>query len=261
MSVTDVRDQRESYFMVRARAASVAASVVAGVILLAGCGGGSSSGAATPGPWAESSTKEGLINGSLPAQSTDRKVVDAGSHWSFTLGTSDDPNVPSSQWPSGDSVLTSDQLKGAVPEASSVSLGSCAKGVNGRDSTEKNASCTWSVSLKDAGGFTNEVVVNIVAIGADTKVSEPWTTERNTNFASRKSGERFFASGSFGAKGSYYLDNNHASVLISDGNIAAWIDMTFNGFNSLKDAHNTKLDGIFPVLVKDLADRMPRKYA
>lgn len=245
--------------MVRARAATVAAAGVVAAGLLAGCGG--NGGTASPGPWTEGSSQEGLIKASVPGKSSDRKVVDGGADWSFTLAKSDDPNVPSSQWPSADSVLTADQFKAAIPEASSVTLGKCVKGVNGPDSTEKNASCTWSIALKDSGDYTNEVVVSIVTIGADEKVSEPWTSERNKNFSTRKSGERFFASGSFGAKGSYYLDNNQASVLISDGNIAAWINLTFNGFNSLNDSRNTMLTGIFPVLTKDLADRMPRKYA
>lgn len=246
--------------MARARAAYVAASMVVGVGLLAGCGGGSGGTKAAP-PWTENSTQEGLIAQKLPAKSSDRKVVSGGAPWSFTLDKADDPNVPSSQWPSADSVLTSDQLKGAIPEATSVTLGTCVKGTNGPTSTEKNASCTWSVDLKNSGDYTNEVVVSIVSIGADEKVTESWTSERNKNFSSRKSGERFFTSGSFSAKGSYYLDNNHSSVLVSDGNMAAWIDLTFNGFNSLNDSRNTMLTGIFPVLAKDLADRMPRKYA
>lgn len=246
--------------MARARAASVAASVVVAVGLLAGCSGSSGGGTASAPPWTEGSKQDGLVNGSLPGNS-DRKVVSGGSAWSFTLAKPDDPNVPSSQWPSADSVLTADQLKGAIPEASAVTLGDCVKGVSGPDSTAKNASCNWSVSLKDSGDYTNSVAVTIVTIGADEKVTESWTSERNKNYSSRKSGERFFSSGSFSAKGSYYLDNDRASVLISDGNMAAWIDLTFKGFGSLNDSRNTMLTGIFPVIAKDLADRMPRKYA
>ncbi|MFC6707815.1 hypothetical protein [Flexivirga alba] len=247
--------------MARARAAYVGTSVVVAVGLLAGCGGGGSSGTKSAPPWTEGSTQDGLIAAKLPAASSGRKVVSGGAPWSFTLAKADDPNVPSSQWPSADSVLTSEQLRGAIPEATSVTLGKCVKGVNGPSSTDKNASCTWSVALKGGGGYTNEIVVSIVTIGADEKVSEPWTSERNTDFSSRKSGERFFTSGSFSAKGSYYLDNNLSSVLVSDGNLAAWINLTFNGFNSLNDSRNTMLTGVFPVLAKDLADRMPRKYA
>ncbi|WP_446665424.1 hypothetical protein [Flexivirga sp. B27] len=244
--------------MVKARAASVAAVVVTAG-LLAGCSSGSA-GTKSPGPWTEGSQQQGLVKGSVPGESSDRKVVDGGADWNFALAKSDDPNVPSSQWPSADSVLTSDQIKGAIPEASSLSLGDCAKGVNGPRSTDKNASCTWSVTLKDSGDYSNSLTVSIVAVGADEKVTESWTSERNKNFSSRRSGERFFTSGSFGAKGSYYLDNNQASVLVSDGNLAAWINLTFKGFNSLNDSRNTMLTGIFPVLAKDLADRMPRKY-
>lgn len=245
--------------MARARAASAAASMVVAVGLLAGCGGASSDTKPAP-PWTENSTQDGLIKAAIPAKGSNRKVVSGGAPWTFTLATSDDPNVPSSQWPSADSVLTSEQLKGAIPEATSVTLGKCVKGVDGPTSTDKNASCTWSVSLKDGRDYTNSIVVSIVSIGADEKVSEPWTSERNKNFSTRKSGERFFTSGSFSAKGSYYLDNNHASVLVSDGNMAAWINLTFGGFNSLPDSRNTMLTGIFPVVAKDLADRLPRKY-
>lgn len=248
--------------MARARATYVAASMVVGmgIGLVAGCGGGSGGTKAAP-PWTENSTQDGLIAQQLPAKSSDRKVVSGGAPWSFTLAKPDNPNVPSSQWPSADTVITSDQLKGAIPEATSVTLGKCVPGANGPAHTDKNISCTWSLALKDSGDYTNSIVVSIVTIGADEKVSESWTSERNKNFSSRKSGERFFTSGSFSAKGSYYLDNNQSSVLVSDGNMAAWIDLTFNGFNSLNDSRNTMLTGIFPVLAKDLADRLPRKYA
>lgn len=246
--------------MARARAAYVAASIVVGVGLVAGCGGSSGGTKAAP-PWTENSAQDGLIAQKLPGKGSDRKVVSGGAPWSFTLAKPDDPNVPSSQWPSADSVLTSDQLKGAIPEATSVTLGKCVKGANGPAHTDKSVSCPWSIALKDGGGYTNSIDVSIVTIGADEKVSELWTAERNKNFSSRKAGERYYTSGSFSAKGSYYLDNNQSSVLISDGNIAAWINVTFNGFNSLSDSRNTMLTGIFPVLAKDLADRMPRKYA
>ncbi|MGN6414779.1 hypothetical protein [Flexivirga sp.] len=246
--------------MARARVAYAAAAGMVAAGLLAGCGGGSTGTASAP-PWTEGAGQEGLVRATVPGNGSDRKVVDGGDVWTFTLATPDDPNVPSAQWPSADTVLTSDQLKGAIPEASAVTLGSCVKGDSGLEKTAKNASCTWSVSLQDGGGYSNSVQVSIVSIGADQRVTESWTSERNKNFANHKAGERFFASGSFSAKGSYYLDNDQSSVLVSDGNMAAWINLTFRGFNSLHDSRNTLLTGIFPVLAKDLADRMPRKYA
>lgn len=249
--------------MGKARAASVAASVAVATGLLAGCGG-SSAGTKAPPPWSSGAPQQdGLVPGRLPTGSPARKVVDTGT-WSFTLGSTSDPNVPTTQWPSADSVLTADQLKAAIPEATAVSLGACVKGVSGPNQTSKNASCTWSLSLKGGAGYTNSIVVTIVAIGADNTgsgVTSAWTATRNKNFASRASTERYFTQGSFGAKGSYYLDNDQASVLISDGNIAAWIDLTFRGFNDLTDTQNTLMTGVFPVLAKDLADRLPRKYA
>lgn len=244
-----------------ARAASVAACVVVAAGLLAGCGGSASSGTTSPPPWSSNApSQDGLVKGTVPS---DRKVVDGG-QWSFTLGDKTDPNVPSSQWPSADTVLTAAQLKAAVPEATSVTLGDCVKGESGPNKTAKNASCSWSLSLKGSSGYSNSIVVTIVAIGADktgSGVTSAWTSTRNKNFSSRASTDRFFTQGSFGAKGSYYLDNNDSSVLVSDGNIAAWIDLSFQGFTDLPDTHNTLMTGVFPVLAKDLADHLPRKYA
>lgn len=249
--------------MGKARAASVAACVVAAVTLLAGCGGSGGGATKSPPPWsAGAPQQDGLVPGLMPSGSPARKVV-TGDTWAFTLGAADDPNVPTSQWPSADSVLSGDQLKAAVPEATSVTLGNCVKGDNGPDHTAKNASCTWSLALKDGSGYSNDITVTIVAIGADNTgsgVTSAWTATRNANFANRAATERYFTQGSFGTKGSYYLDNNRASVLVSDGNIAAWIDLSFRGFNSLKDTGNTLMLGVFPVLAKDLADHLPRKY-
>lgn len=244
-----------------ARAASVAASVVVAAGLLAGCGGSGSSGTKSPPAWsADAPTQDGLVKGTMPS---DRKVVD-GQQWSLTLTDKTNANVPTSQWPSADTLLTEEQLKAAVPEATAVTLGDCVKGVSGPNHTSKNASCTWSLSLKGGSGYSNSLIVTVVAIGADktgSGVTSAWTSVRDKNFEGKSGTERYFTQGSFGAKGSYYLDNNQSSVLISDGNIAAWIDLTFKGFNDLPDTRNTLMNGIFPVLAKDLASHLPRKYA
>lgn len=244
-----------------ARAATVAASVVAAAGVLAGCGASGSNGTKSPAPWsADAQAQDGLVRGKMPS---DRAVVD-GEKWSFTLPDTSDPNVPTSQWPSADTVLTASQLKAAVPEATAVTLGDCVKGISGPHHTAKNASCTWSLSLKGSSGYSNSVIVTIVAIGADktgSGVTSAWTSTRDKNFESKSGSERYFTQGSFGAKGSYYLDNNHSSVLVSDGNIAAWIDLTFKGFNDLPNTRSTLMNGIFPVLAKDLAGHLPRKYA
>ena len=244
-----------------ARAASVAACVAVAAGLLAGCSGSGSSGTKSPPPWsADAPHQDGLVKGTVP---TDRKVVDGG-QWSLSLADKTDANVPTAQWPSADTVLTDAQLKAAIPEATAVSLGTCVKGVKGPQHTAKNASCTWSLSLKGSGGYSNSIIVTIVAIGADktgSGVTSAWTSVRDQNFEHKSGTERYFTQGSFGAKGSYYLDNNHSSVLISDGNIAAWIDLTFKGFSDLPNTRNTLMNGVFPVLARDLADHLPRKYA
>lgn len=250
--------------MARPRPAYVAASAVVAAGLLAGCGGSGSSGTQTPGPWSSGAGQQaGMVPGTMPAASQQRKVVDA-TRWSFTLASKTNPDVPTDQWPSADEVLTQAQLQAAIPEASSVSLGDCVKGKSAGTLTAKNASCTWSVSLKGAGDYTSSITVTIVAIGADktgSGVTSAWTSVRNKNFGGRASTDHYFTQGSFGAKGSYYLDNNQASVLVSDGNVAAWINLTFIGFNSLPDSRNTLMTGVFPVLAQDLANRLPRKYA
>ncbi|RNI23215.1 hypothetical protein [Flexivirga caeni] len=240
--------------------ATVAACAVLTAGLLAGCSGSSGGTKAAP-PWSSGApTPEGLVAGPAPVSAN----VVPGDTWSFTLAKTDDPNVPTSQWPSADTVLTAEQLKAAIPGARAATLGSCTKGASGTAKTAKNASCSWSIALKGDTGFTNSITVSLIAIGADktgSGVTAAWTSVRDKDVKNRASIDRYFTQGSFGAKGSYYLGNNHASVLVSDGNIAAWINLTFIGFNSLNSSSTTLMTSVFPVLAHDLADHLPRKYA
>ncbi|WP_265447645.1 hypothetical protein [Flexivirga meconopsidis] len=248
--------------MRRARGIAATAAIALGAGLLAGCGS-SGGGNATPPPWSADPGQQGLIAGSTPTGSPQRKTTGDGT-WSFTLAKdTGNPNVPTDQWPDAAEVLTQAQLKAAVPEASAVEKQSCVKGTSGPSgNTAKNASCTWKFSLPgESAGYPSTITVSLVAVAADQRVTTDWQNTRNSNFSGRKADERFFEQGAFGAKGSYYLDNGNASVLVSDGNIAAWINLRFVGFTSLTDWRTAVSNGIFPTLAADLADRLPRKYA
>ncbi|NNG40258.1 hypothetical protein HJ588_13375 [Flexivirga sp. ID2601S] len=247
--------------MHRARGIAASAAIALGAGLLTGCGGGGNT--ATPPPWSADPGQQGLIAGSTPTGSPGRKTTGDGT-WSFTLAKdSTNPNVPTEQWPDAADVLTEAQLKAAVPEATAVTKKSCVKGTSGPSgSTAKNASCTWDLTLPGgSAAYPSSITVDLVAVAADQRITTDWQNARNASFSSRKADERFFEQGAFGAKGAYYLDNGNASVLVSDGNIAAWINLRFVGFTSLPDWRSAVNTGIFPVLAADLADRLPRKYA
>lgn len=242
--------------MVTACAATVS------VLALTACSSGSSGTAASAAPWSAQSGHEGFVTPTANS-SVDSRTDTSDTAWSLHLDKgSSDPNLPTAKWPDATQVLTKAQLSKALPETSQVRRSTCVKGTDGTRQTAKNASCIWQFSVDgDNAGYASSLTVTIVAIGADRPITSAWTTVRDTNFADRKADERFYAQGAFGTKGAYYLDNGQASVLISDGNIAAWIDLRFTGFSTITNWRSTLSETSFPALATDLAAHLPRKYA
>ncbi len=253
------------------RAAGVALAIAGVGAGISACGGSGSDGAGpTPTPglrWQPQPSAEGLVSATASPSGV---TAQASDRWQFDLADPHDPNVPSSQWPSAEQVISKAQLKAAFPGARAVtSSGALKLHYNGGaaqpgPATAKNSQVTWKVALKGAGGPAT-VTIDLKAIGADKPLTKAWTKRRDAKKSNSLPTDTFYERGTFGTKGLYLLQNNRGSLLISDGDMAAWIDLSFGAFYGLagnpSDATDVLQTQVFPVIVRDIASHMPRRYA
>jgi len=253
------------------RPAGLVVVVAAITTVLTGCG---SSGSTTPPPatlsWAPNPTASGLVKATAKSNAEGRKSQTKTPIWSFTLPDPGNPNVPSDQWPDASEVVTKQQLKAAFPDAGTVTSSGAQKlHYNGDQATPgpataKDTQVTWNIALGDSSS-PSTMTVDIRAFGADSKVTQAWTKNRDRVMQNQISTDTFYQQGTFGAKGLYLLQNNNASILISDGDMAGWIDLSFGAFYSLAtnpvDAQNVLKTEVFPLIVRDISAHMPRRYA
>lgn len=257
---------------VRTSAALAVAALVG--IGLSACGGSGEEPSNTPPAtlrWSPKAGATGLVSGPAPTGAQGRHTASTSDIWHFDLPEPHDPNVPSSQWPSVTEVISKAQLKAAFPDATEVSSSHALKLHYNGDSddpgpaTAKNSQITWNISLEGATGGPSTLTIDIRAIGADSKLTEAWTKDRDSRQQNGISTDTFYERGTYGAKGLYLLQNNRASVLISDGDMAAWIELSFGAFYGLAvnptDARGVLKTQVFPVIVQDIASHMPRRYA
>ncbi|MBO1755566.1 hypothetical protein [Allobranchiibius sp. CTAmp26] len=249
--------------MNRARAAAAGCLAGAVGLLLTGCGGGAAS-YGGPTSWPAQAPSGVFTTGAVDSGSSARAAVSAPSTWTVERGTHGDPNVDSASWPDAAGVFTDKQLATLFPEAATVATPTCSKlTLPGGTRTAKNSACTWSVSLPESGGTVSTVMLSFHGFGADGPMTAAWIADERTQITGRITGDVFFTSGTFGAKGSYFLSNMHSSVLVSNGDNAAWIDLDFSGFyQAFGNNADKTLTGlrtqVFPVLVEDLVGRLPR---
>ncbi len=242
---------------------------------LSACGGGGGDDASdTPAAtltWTPQAAASGLVSAPAPSASQGRHTASTSDIWHFDLPKPHDPNVPSSQWPSALEVISKSQLKAAFPDADEVTSSHALKlhyngdAVPPGPATAKNSQVTWNITLKGSSGGPSTLTVDIRAIGADSKITEEWTKDRDTQRKNGIATDTFYQRGTYGTKGLYLLQNNRASVLISDGDMAAWIELSFGAFYGLatnpSDARDVLEDQVFPLIVQDISSHMPRRYA
>ena len=252
----------------RTRATARRAGAALGVLsaaALSACGAGSS---AYDGPstWPEASPTGSFSSGTIAPAATTRTGDAAGSRWTLKRAGRGNPNVDPANWPDVSGVLTDAQLKALVPSTASVTKGACSKLSVGGRPTARDSACTWTMTLSSAPTSVNTMTVRLRGFGADGPLTAAWLRAQDVQMRGSISSDTFFATGSFGAKGSYFLQNAHASVLISDGDNAGWIDLEFSGFYSAfgnnADQTTTGLrTEVFPIVTRDLVARMPRTHA
>lgn len=249
--------------MSRSRTALAGGLVGAAAVLLSACSGGAAS-YGGPTSWPAQSAMGVFTTGAVDPGSSARAAVSAPSTWTLERSTSGDPNVDSASWPDAAGVFTDKQLATLFPEAAKVASPTCTKlTLPGGAKTGKDSACTYSVSLPESGGTVSTVMLSFHGFGADGPMTAAWVAEERKQITGRITGDVFFTSGTFGAKGSYFLSNMHSSVLVSDGTNAGWIDLDFSGFyQAFGNNADKTLTGlrtqVFPVLVKDLVGRLPR---
>ncbi|MEO8851041.1 MAG: hypothetical protein ABI360_04855 [Allobranchiibius sp.] len=241
-----------------------ASGCLAAVVLITvtGCSSGSAS-YDGPASWpAQPKSKDFSV--AEPDSSSKRAAAPDSSTWDLKLSEPGDPNVASSSWPDARTALSDQQLKKAFPEATAIDAPSCTKlTLPGGSSTARDSRCTWSIALSTTDSRASTVTLSLLGIGADAPMTGRWIDAERQQISGRIGSDTFFTPGTFGAKGSYFLSNMHSSMLLSDGTIAAWVDLDFSGFyqafgdNSAQT--NTGLrNQVFPVLVQNLVARLPR---
>jgi len=233
-----------------------------GLIVVTGCSGGSSS-YEGPSSWpAQPKSKDFSV--AQADSSSKRSAAPDNSTWDVQLSEPGDPNVASSSWPDAKTTLSNEQLKKAFPEAIAVGSPTCSKlTLPGGSPTAQDSRCIWSITLSETDSRASTITLSLLGIGADGPMTKRWVEAERQQINGKVGSDTFFTQGTFGAKGSYFLFTMHASTLLSDGKIAAWVDLDFSGFYQIFGDSSTKTftgvrNQVFPVLVQNLAARLPR---
>lgn len=238
------------------RTAALAGSAVS----LAACG---SSGYSGPATWPAQSASGVFTIGATPSGATKRLVASAPA-WKLSRSNPSDPNVDPSAWPDARSAFTDEQLKAVFPDAASIGVPACEKlSLPSGAKSPRDTQCNWTINFPGSASPAGALQVILRGVGADSALTTAWLGKQAQQIEGRFTGDTFYAPGTYGAKGSYFLSNMHSSVLVSDGKIAAWVDIDFASFTQVFDkdadkAAQTLRTDIFPVLVRELVDRLPR---
>lgn len=238
------------------------AGCLTGIVLLTGCSLGTPS-YEGPSSW-PAMPASGDFSSAQPTTSSSRSAAPDSTTWQLQLNEPGDPNVSPTAWPDPKTALSGEQLKKAFPEASDIAAPTCTKlTLPGGTPTAGDARCTWSISFPDSSAKANTITLSLLGFGADAPMTKQWVDDRRRQITGKLASDTFFAEGTFGAKGSYFLSNMHSALLLSDGEIAAWVELDFSGFYQVFENNSGKTltgirDQVFPVLAKDLVARLPR---
>lgn len=230
---------------------------------LAACG---SSGYSGPSSWPAQSAS-GVFSTGATASGATKRLVAVAPTWQLSRSDPSDPNVDPSTWPDARSAFTDQQLKAVFSDAKTIDVPACDKlALPGGAKSPRDTQCNWTVNFPGSDSPSGSLQVVLRGFRADSALTTAWLKKQAQQIEGRFTGDTFYAPGTYGAKGSYFLSNSSSSVLVSDGKVAAWVDIDFTRFTDVfgKDAdkaNQTLRSDIFPVLVKDLVERLPRSSA
>ncbi|WP_157508818.1 hypothetical protein [Luteipulveratus halotolerans] len=263
----------------RRTTATMAAALLALTFATTACskddGGGGDGGdaQAIPTAWsAQDATNTSDQDGDQQA-APNRKAIPATEKWTLKLAP-ESGSVAYADWPDAQQLYPRDRIQGLFPEATKLEQTSCAFGQYGNgNQTPKNATCSWYVtnsteryvSDNDKSTFR----IKLRGIGADSEVTKSWDSTRDQFRTEKKDGDVFYKDGTFGARRALFRDSTGlGSFVISDGQIAAWIDLEFTDFSFVSPQDQTPgkigeviRKQVFPLAIQDLIPHLPRQYS
>lgn len=247
------------------RALAAAGGVVMAAVALGACSGDSGDGQQqTPAPstWGAVQGENATASpeGSPPG---DYRVV-AATPLNLTLA--EDGNsamVDPTSWPDLREMLSGEQWKGIIPTERLDRPLVCAYGSLPTGSTPKFTQCSWEIG---AGyGSKPRVRLQIKAIGADSQVLEKYDGTRAEYRKENVEGDRFYENGAYGARRALLRENGLGSFVVSDGQVAMWIEAQFpdeplfDGTDRTQSRDRVRA-AVYPTLVKTLVTYLPRKH-
>lgn len=247
---------------------------VAAVLLLAGglaaCGddGGGSGEGPVPTAWsAEDATNTSDADGEKADDDAYKVAQGETAKWEVLELPAGGKSamVDPETWPDVKTVLSQEQMDGIFPDADFGDTPLCASGSyesDGGGLTPHNTQCTWTTDSYDNN---DRVRLSLRGIGADSAVVKAWDEKRSEYRAENGDGNTFYKDGTYGARRALYLTTGLGSFVVSDGEVAAWIDVQYpqksdflGGDNgATAEAVRTKS---FPTLVETFVTYLPREH-
>ncbi|WP_018155382.1 hypothetical protein [Demetria terragena] len=244
----------------RARGASLAAASLIAVGLTA-CGDGEKPAEPKPTAWAAAEATNTNDKDGEKADDDQYKVVKGDPLSDVKLPDGgESAMVDPATWPEINNLLSPEQLKGFIPTQNFSRTQLCATGMyeGGGGSTPKNVQCSWE--MEDNGRFK----VTLRGIGADSQVVAAWDKKRSELRGEAGDGDSFYKDGTYGSRRALLLRNGFGSVVVSNGEVAAWFDIQYPDEDFLVegnapatfDAVRTKS---FPTFVETMVAYLPRE--
>ncbi|MDE9367749.1 hypothetical protein PZ938_19195 [Luteipulveratus sp. YIM 133132] len=258
---------------VRRTTATLGAVLLATSLAISGCskdsGDGGSQQKAVPSTW---SAAEATNTSDKPAdpQQSNRKALPTTTSWNLKLAK-DSAMVDYADWPDVQELYTREQLLALFPDAKGMQNGYGSFGQYGNGQlTPKNTTASYTFKAtteKGSDDGDSPLRVKLRGIGADSEVTKSWDATREQFRAAKQDGDVFYQDGAFGARRALFRPGQGlGSFVISDGQIAAWVDLQFQGFAFVSPQNTSQTADIlrtqvFPLAIEDVAGKLPRKYA
>lgn len=250
------------------RTTTVTATALGLALALSACGGQSpsSSASVTLVGWSKQDGPKSWATPATPptGQNPERKSVVMPA---LSMQVESDGNVKSHNWPNAKDVLTADAMKGLFPDGKDFETKDCGAGTfedASAQRAEQETHCTYAVSLPNDSGGKSTMKVSIRAVGADAPITQVFESDNSDILGGDKARDsatdRLWKNGTFGAKRLIKSGSDY-KVVVSDGKVAMYYVLTFDGFNLFGQSMAAKQQGLeknlLPFVIQDLAFRLP----
>lgn len=256
--------------------ACLVASLTVVTVGLGACSSGDSGSSSTPTEW----TETGAPNGSdrqQEAQAPDPyKSVPPVQALSLSLSGPRSAMVAPDSWPEITSIVSTEQISGALPGRGVDRADKCGFGPVGGSMTPKFVSCTWELRKTtdaDDKDVVGSMQVAMKAVGADSEVIKTFDSHREELRKDSPDGFVSYRDGAYGARRSMFTPANgrqergKTEFVVSDGQVAIWFTAAVTedaseqflktSGESADDVLRTK---VYPTLTRSLVPLLPRKH-